>query len=112
MRCSPLLALLVWQALPGFRAEAQTTQPAVQAARSITAVDVARRIGVIADDSMLGRDTPSRGLELTAEYVAAQFRRFGLETSVQRFPITPPPLGAGAIPGGLFRQRPRRIGEL
>ena len=51
-------------------------------------MDVARRIGVIADDSMLGRDTPSRGLELTAEYVAGQFRRFGLQTSVQRYPIT------------------------
>jgi hypothetical protein len=60
----------------------------VQAARTITAVDVARRIGVIADDSMLGRDTPSRGLELTAEYVAGQFRRFGLQTSIQRYPIT------------------------
>jgi hypothetical protein len=88
MRCSTLLAVLLWQALPGFSAEAQTTQPAVQAARSITAVEVARRIGVIADDSMLGRDTPSRGLELTAEYVAAQFRRFGLQTSIQRYPIT------------------------
>lgn len=88
MRCSTLLAVLVWQALAGSRAEAQTTQPAVQAARSITAVDVARRIGVIADDSMLGRDTPSRGLELTAQYVAAQFRRFGLQTSIQRYPIT------------------------
>ena len=88
MRCSTLLAVLVWQALPGMGAEAQTTQPAVQAARSITAVDVARRIGVIADDSMLGRDTPSRGLELTAAYVAGQFRRFGLQTSVQRYPIT------------------------
>jgi Peptidase family M28 len=88
MRCSPLLALFMWQALPGFSAEAQTTQPEVQAARSITAVDVARRIGVIADDSMLGRDTPSRGLELTSEYVAGQFRRFGLQTSIQRYPIT------------------------
>ena len=27
---------------------------------------------------MQGRDTPSRGLELTAQYVADQFRRFGL----------------------------------
>ena len=88
MRCSTFLAVLVWQALPGFNAEAQTTHPTVRAARSITAVDVARRIGVIADDSMLGRDTPSRGLELTAEYVAAQFRRFGLQTSIQRYPVT------------------------
>ena len=88
MRCSTFLAVLVWLALPGFSAEAQTTQPTVQAARTITAVDVARRIGVIADDSMLGRNTPSRGLELTAEYVAGQFRRFGLQTSIQRYPIT------------------------
>ncbi|HUF35622.1 MAG TPA: M20/M25/M40 family metallo-hydrolase [Gemmatimonadales bacterium] len=48
------------------------------AAASITSADVARRIGIIAHDSMLGRDTPSRGLELTAQYVADQFRRFGL----------------------------------
>jgi hypothetical protein len=57
---------------------AQTTSSQRQAAATITAADVARRLGVIADDSMLGRDTPSRGLELTAQYVAAQFRRFGL----------------------------------
>jgi Zn-dependent M28 family amino/carboxypeptidase len=88
MRCSTFLAVLIWLPLLSFGAEAQTSQPAVQAAHSITAVDVARRIGVIADDSMLGRDTPSRGLELTAEYVAAQFRRFGLQTSIQRYPIT------------------------
>ena len=67
---------------------AQTAPTSIDAARSITAVDVARRIGIIADDSMLGRDTPSRGLELTAEYVAGQFRRFGLKTSIQRYPIT------------------------
>ena len=51
---------------------------ATAAAATITAEDVARRIGVIADDSMLGRDTPSKGLELTAQYVADQFRSFGL----------------------------------
>ena len=67
---------------------AQTTELPIQPAWSITAVDVARRIGVIADDSMRGRDTPSRGLDLTAEYVAGQFRRFGLKTSIQRYPIT------------------------
>ena len=37
---------------------------------------------------MMGRDTPSRGLDLTAQYVADQFRRFGLKTSFQRYPIT------------------------
>jgi hypothetical protein len=45
---------------------------------SIRAEDVARRLDVIADDSMLGRDTPSRGLELTARFVADEFKRAGL----------------------------------
>ncbi len=49
-----------------------------RAAATITEADVARRIRIIADDSMMGRDTPSRGLDLTAQYVADEFRRFGL----------------------------------
>jgi Zn-dependent M28 family amino/carboxypeptidase len=80
-------------ALPWYSLAAQTT-PAGDAVATITAADVARRIGIIADDSMMGRDTPSRGLELTAAYVAAQFRQFGLKpggengTWFQRYPIT------------------------
>ncbi|HET9465702.1 MAG TPA: hypothetical protein VFO71_09245, partial [Gemmatimonadales bacterium] len=67
---------------------AQTAQPVSRASRSITATDVARRINIIAHDSMMGRDTPSRGLDLTAQYVVDQFRRFGLKSSLQRYPIT------------------------
>ncbi|MEP6688971.1 MAG: M28 family peptidase, partial [Gemmatimonadales bacterium] len=73
---------------------AQTAAPRDGAAATITAADVARHIGVIADDSMLGRDTPSRGLDLTSRYVADQFRRFGLRPGgdkgswFQRYPIT------------------------
>ncbi len=84
MRRLTLLALVLTAA----PLAAQTSPSATQAAASITAVDVARRIGVIADDSMMGRDTPSRGLDLTAQYVADQFRRFGLKSSFQRYPIT------------------------
>ncbi|MGZ8399120.1 MAG: M20/M25/M40 family metallo-hydrolase, partial [Gemmatimonadales bacterium] len=84
MRCLTLLGLVLTAA----PLTAQTTHSAPQAAASITAVDVARRIGIIADDSLLGRDTPSRGLDLTAQYVADQFRRFGLKSSFQRYPIT------------------------
>ena len=64
------------------------------AAATITASDVARRVGMLAHDSMMGRGTPSRGLELTAKYVADEFRRFGLRpggdngTWFQRYPIT------------------------
>jgi hypothetical protein len=79
------LSALVLAATP---LTAQTAPSAAQAAASITAVDVARRVGIIADDSMMGRDTPSRGLDLTSQYVADQFRRFGLKSSFQRYPIT------------------------
>lgn len=47
-------------------------------AESLTASDVRRRIEIIAHDSMGGRDTPSRGLNLTASYIAGEFARLGL----------------------------------
>lgn len=67
---------------------------------------IKRHINVIADDSMLGRNTPSRGLDLTAAYIAAQFKRLGLKpggdsgTYIQRYPLKKP--GAAAPrPAGL-----------
>jgi hypothetical protein len=36
-------------------------------------------LSFIASDLLEGRDTPSRGLDIAAEYIAAQFRRAGLE---------------------------------
>ena len=88
------ISLVLGLALAAGPLRAQTAPPRDRAAATITAADVARHIGVIADDSMLGRDTPSRGLELTARYVADQFRRFGLRPGgdrggwFQRYPIT------------------------
>lgn len=61
---------------------------------SITEADVRRRVSVIADDSMGGRATPSRGLELTAQYISSEFSRFGLTPAgdsgsfIQRYPLT------------------------
>lgn len=55
-----------------------TAQPAGRAAATITEADVRRRVNLIADDSMGGRDTPSPGLEKTAQYLATEFRRMGL----------------------------------
>ena len=49
------------------------------AAETITEDDIMRRVALIAADSMMGRGNPSRGLELTADYVAAEFRRLGLQ---------------------------------
>ena len=56
-----------------------TAQPrAARAAATITEADVHRRVFIIADDSMGGRDTPSRGLETTARYIAREFERIRL----------------------------------
>jgi hypothetical protein len=89
VRAAPLLSCLITipLALAG-------QSPALKAAASsITEADVRRGIGIIADDSMGGRDTPSRGLDLTARWVADQFRRFQLKPAgdsgdyLQRYPI-------------------------
>ncbi|CAN5781130.1 M28 family metallopeptidase [soil metagenome] len=63
-----------------------------QAAQTITAADMDRRIGALAADSMRGRDTPSPELEKAARYLTEEFRRMGLQpagdsaTFIQRFP--------------------------
>jgi len=58
---------------------AQSPASVQRAVRSITPDDIKRRIGIIADDSMRGRDTPSPELEMVAVYIAGEFRRFGLK---------------------------------
>ena len=45
------------------------------AINSITAADFIRRVGVIAHDSMRGRNTPSPELDKTAEYLAAELKK-------------------------------------
>ena len=73
---------------------AQTQKPVSEAVETITPRDLQRRVGIIADDSMMGRDNPSRGLELTAKYVASEFGRIGLKPAgdqgsyLQRFKLT------------------------
>jgi hypothetical protein len=93
---APTFGVLAALTLAAGPLAAQAAEPAApaDAASTITTSDVARRVGILAHDSMLGRDTPSRGLELTAQYVADQFRRFGLRPGgenggwLQRYPIT------------------------
>ena len=45
----------------------------------ISAASLRGHLSFIASDSLEGRFTPSRGLDMAAEYIAAQFRRAGLE---------------------------------
>jgi Zn-dependent M28 family amino/carboxypeptidase len=80
-------------ALVAGRAAAQRQIAPARGVASITADEVRRRIGIIADDSMLGRATPSPQLDQVAAYVAGEFRRFGLKpggdsgTYLQRYPL-------------------------
>src|SRR5829696_615006 len=73
---------------------AQSPASEAVAVETITSRDLTRRIAVIADDSMMGRDNPSPGLERTASYVESEFRRFGLRPAgdgggyLQRFTLT------------------------
>ena len=51
----------------------------VQALDHISANSLQGHLSFLASDLLAGRDTPSPGLDLAAEYIAAQFRRAGLE---------------------------------
>lgn len=55
------------------RSTATATVPA------ISTVDLERRLRIIADDSMMGRAAGSEGDFKTAEYIASEFRRLGLD---------------------------------
>jgi hypothetical protein len=65
-----LLALLV---------AADLTPQQQSAMDHISAQSLRGHLSFIASDVLEGRATPSRGLDLAAEYIASQFRRAGLE---------------------------------
>jgi hypothetical protein len=52
---------------------------AQQLAILLTANGLKADVSFLASDLLEGRDTPSRGLDIAAEYIAAQYRRAGLE---------------------------------
>jgi len=102
------VVVAVGAAASSSRLEAQAT--------SITAARVGSIVGLLADDSMRGRATPSPELEAAARWVTDAFRSAGLRPGgdaggfVQRFPIhgdTTAPNVIGILPGrepGLARE--------
>lgn len=95
--CAMLMLSLAGSMMQPARAGAQSAvlEPtnAAAAAATIDADDLRSRLGIIADDSMRGRATPSPELRKTAEYVAAQFESFGLrpgngDSWFQEYPLT------------------------
>ncbi len=72
------LAILLLLASPGFHA-CQGGVPVEEAVASISEADYLRKISIIADDSMMGRANLSQELVETAEWIAAEFLRYGLK---------------------------------
>ena len=81
LRLSPLILIPALAACAGGGGpEAPDPEATAHAAlETITAADMAREIGVLAHDSMKGRDTPSPELEEAADHLASRFRAMGLE---------------------------------
>ena len=82
-------------------ASAEVPAPWKAALGRITADSLKGHVSFLASDLLEGRDTPSRGLDIAAEYIAAQFRRAGLEPAgddgyfqtVERVVVEPNPEG-------------------
>src|SRR6478736_4870890 len=80
VRLSPFAALAVASCGWAFAAEPVRVTPEMRiVADHITAASLRGHVSFLASDLLEGRDTPSRGLDIAAEYIAAQFRRAGLE---------------------------------
>src|SRR5579872_3929997 len=58
---------------------AQTGPSLQQIAPHLTAAGLKADVSFLASDALQGRGTPSPGLDIAAEFIAAQFRRAGLE---------------------------------
>lgn len=91
---SRAMALLLLFA-PALSAQMATSPPSevASAAATISVADMKQHMGVIAHDSMRGRDTPSPELMETAQYVADRFAEFGLapgngDSYLQLYPLS------------------------
>lgn len=80
MRLRPLfLAALLAVAGSSFAQAKPQAKPALGNHTAITAKRLRAHLEFIAHDLLEGRDTPSRGLDIAAQYIAAQMKLFGLE---------------------------------
>lgn len=68
-----------WSVGPATGQSASVDSRFAPALERVSADSLRGHLSFIASDLLEGRGTPSRGLDLAAEYIAAQFRRAGLE---------------------------------
>jgi hypothetical protein len=77
---APRFCLLATLLLASLAHAAEPASPEVRNALARIAPNPLRaHVSFLASDLLEGRGTPSRGLEIAAEYIAAQFRRIGLQ---------------------------------
>src|SRR3984957_4669665 len=77
---SLLMAAAVFTAAAAFCQVSSKSSPTAQQLTSLlTANGLKADVSFLGSALLEGRDTPSRGLDIAAEYIAAQYRRAGLE---------------------------------
>ncbi|MDZ7290094.1 MAG: M20/M25/M40 family metallo-hydrolase [candidate division KSB1 bacterium] len=69
------LALIVFLNIP----TSNPIPPPREALNAISATDIRQHIDFLASDSLKGRNTPSPELDLAAEYIAGEFKSYGLK---------------------------------
>ena len=74
-----LLFTFVFQSSALAQTAAKANSPARKAAETITAETLKDYLYYVASDEMEGRDTPSRGLDLTAKFIALNLKRWGFK---------------------------------
>ena len=74
-----LLLTFVFQSATLAQNAAKPNSPARKAAEMITAEQLKDYLYYVASDEMEGRDTPSRGLDLTAKFIALNLKRWGFK---------------------------------
>src|SRR5579884_295226 len=75
--------LICLAVLEGAKLPKYAPSPEIEVALDRISPDSLRgHLSFIASDALEGRGTPSRGLDIAAEYIAAQFRRAGLVPAV------------------------------
>jgi Zn-dependent M28 family amino/carboxypeptidase len=93
MRIRSVFTSLVVSLLLVHTGAAQQASPATRAARAVNANVMRAHLEFLADDALEGRKPGTRGGDLAAKYIAAQFERLGLEPAgdsasyFQRVPI-------------------------
>ena len=103
LRTASLLALAgIFATLPLAAQDGPRTHAARPTTGEIRPVDAMTRLYVLADDSMKGRQSGQRGNVMATDFIAAEFRRAGLEpmgengTFFQTIPLVRKGLGSGA----------------